>query len=152
MKETSKGFQEEHRFLSNFWPLETPLVDRGIEYATIEHFYQALKFTDDEMRRTIANHPLKGLKAFVRDFEDYYRDEHQNPEFRLRVMEYGLRHKFSDKNPNLKQKLVDTGDMMLVEYNTWNDIFWGVGLKSGIGSNHLGKLIMKIREEIINGL
>lgn len=39
----------------------------------------------------------------------------------------------------------------ITEGNYWNDKFWGVCLKSNQGQNHLGKLLMNIREEIENG-
>jgi predicted NAD-dependent protein-ADP-ribosyltransferase YbiA (DUF1768 family) len=43
------------------------------------------------------------------------------------------------------QKLLDTGTQTLVEGNWWGDVFWGVC--KGVGSNHLGKLLMKLRKE-----
>ena len=46
----------------------------------------------------------------------------------------------------VRRKLLETGDRYLVE-NSWRDDFWGWGLK-GDGRNELGKLWMKIREEI----
>lgn len=56
-----------------------------------------------------------------------------------------LRIKFSD--PMLRQQLVDTGDAELVEGNAWNDTFWGVSLKTGMGKNWLGRLLMQVRDE-----
>lgn len=144
--ETSNGFQDEYRFLSNFWPLETPIVRGGLSFATTEHFYQAMKFTHGWLIEAVATHPTKGLKAFVAEHEAFIRDDWD--EIRLQVMEYALRHKFSEKNPILRQKLIDTEGVELIEYNTWKDIFWGVGLKSKIGKNNLGKLLMKIRESL----
>ena len=46
-----------------------------------------------------------------------------------------------------KQKLIDTGDIELVEVNSWGDTFYGVC--NGVGENHLGKLLMKIRKELV---
>ena len=66
------------------------------------------------------------------------------------IMETGLRYKFSKHNPKLRQNLLDTNGIELVEYNYWNDVFWGVCKKTEVGENHLGKLIMKIREEVDN--
>ena len=57
-----------------------------------------------------------------------------------------LRAKFA--NPELKEKLIATGDVELVEGNHWNDTYWGVC--NGIGKNMLGKLLMQVREEIKN--
>jgi ribA/ribD-fused uncharacterized protein len=64
---------------------------------------------------------------------------------RLKVMEYGLREKFL-KNDDLKELLLQTGNEELVEGNWWGDVFFGVC--KGVGENHLGKLLMKIRDEI----
>ena len=47
---------------------------------------------------------------------------------------------------NFAQKLLKTGNQELVEGNTWNDTYWG--RCKGRGSNHLGKILMRIREEI----
>ena len=35
----------------------------------------------------------------------------------------------------------------IVEGNTWGDVFWGVC--NGIGENHLGNILMDVRDEII---
>ena len=49
-------------------------------------------------------------------------------------------------NPNLAKRLLDTGDEELIEGNDWNDIFWGVC--NGKGENNLGKILMRIRNEL----
>ena len=48
--------------------------------------------------------------------------------------------------PELKQKLLETGNTELVEGNTWGDTFWGV--YNVEGENILGRLLMKVREEL----
>ena len=50
------------------------------------------------------------------------------------------------QNPDLLQKLLDTGDAHLEETNTWKDTFWGVC--KGEGQNNLGKILMSVREEL----
>jgi hypothetical protein len=62
---------------------------------------------------------------------------------RLGVMEALLREKF--KNGALMAKLQATHPHELVEGNTWGDRFWGVS--EGQGENHLGRLLMLIRDE-----
>ena len=57
-----------------------------------------------------------------------------------------LRRKFSI--PYLRDLLLNTENATLIEGNTWNDTFWGIDLKTGKGQNHLGKLLMEIREEL----
>jgi ribA/ribD-fused uncharacterized protein len=66
-------------------------------------------------------------------------------EIRLEIMEKIVRAKFW-QNPHLARKLVATGDQKLVEGNRWNDTFWGVC--RGVGENHLGKILMRVREEL----
>ncbi len=56
-----------------------------------------------------------------------------------------LRAKFSD--PRLAAALVATGTAELVEVNTWDDGYWGVC--AGQGNNHLGRLLMALRAELL---
>ena len=63
-------------------------------------------------------------------------------EVKIEVMREVLRCKFS-QNPDLKAKLIATGDAELIEGNNWNDRFWGVC--RGVGQNHLGRLLMELR-------
>jgi predicted NAD-dependent protein-ADP-ribosyltransferase YbiA (DUF1768 family) len=58
-------------------------------------------------------------------------------------MEEILRMKFADER--LRDKLTSTAPVELVEGNWWGDTFWGVC--KGVGENHLGRLLMKIRDE-----
>ena len=62
-------------------------------------------------------------------------------------MEDIVRAKFT-QNQELKQQLIGTGDAYLEEGNTWHDTCWGVDLKTGEGQNHLGKILMKVRQEL----
>lgn len=63
------------------------------------------------------------------------------------IMEEIVRAKFT-QNQELKAQLLSTGDAILIEGNTWNDRYWGVDVRSGVGKNHLGKILMKIRLEL----
>ncbi len=62
-------------------------------------------------------------------------------------MNFAIREKFKDEN--LAELLKLTGDAKIVEVNLWKDTFWGVF--NGKGENHLGKILMKVRDEI-NGI
>jgi len=55
--------------------------------------------------------------------------------------------KFS-QNTELKKRLLSTGNEHLEEGNTWGDKIWGT--VNGIGENRLGKILMRIREELRN--
>lgn len=132
-------FDGEYRFLSNFWPCE--IVYEGITYPSTEHYYVAMKTTDPELRKQASLVSTSGkVKKFGRmlvlrpDWDDV----------KLQVMEYALRQKFS--KPELRAMLIATGDAELIEGNWWKDVYWGVC--DGVGQNHLGRLLMKIRKEI----
>jgi ribA/ribD-fused uncharacterized protein len=149
---TENGFREEFSFLSNFTYFDKPMVLHREVYTfvfkTNEHFYQACKFQDFDMIAEVGNHPSKGLKKFINSKKSEWRKDWDD--IKLNIMRVGLKYKFSDHNPKLKQMLLDTGDIELVEYNYWNDKFWGVCKKTEEGENHLGKLLMEIRDNLRN--
>ena len=61
------------------------------------------------------------------------------------VMYDALKAKFTQHN-ELAVLLLETGNKKLIEH-TENDAYWGDG-GDGTGKNRLGKLLMKIREEL----
>ena len=137
-------FQGEHRWLSNFGFFETPLIYQGMAYLTNEHFYVAMKTKDVSIRKQVSDHNLKGLKKFGNTFQ--LRDDWESVKFD--VMLHGLRYKFSENNPKLRQQLIATGDEHIQEGTWWNDRVWGIDLKTGIGENNLGRLLMQVRDEL----
>lgn len=134
------GFNKEYRFLSNFYPA-TVEYD-GLEYSSTEHAYQAAKTEDAAQRRRIreAQKPgdAKRLGKQVKMRTDW-------EQIKVGVMKDLVRQKFTN-HKELKEKLLATGDAHLEETNTWNDTFWGVC--KGKGQNHLGKILMEVREEL----
>jgi hypothetical protein len=136
-------FRDEYAFLSNFYPTVGVRYDGGI-YPTSEHAFQASKTTDEELRRKIMIQPSPGAaKRMGRTIT--LREEWVDEMFRCKQMYIILKDKFSIGD--LKRKLLNTGDALLIEGNYWGDSFWGVNLKTGIGENHLGKLLMKVRRD-----
>lgn len=144
INKTTEGFRGEYSFLSNFTRFETPMLYGGDTYITNEHFYQAMKFKERAYRTDISNRPSKGLKETVNKNKLLWREDWDD--IKVDVMRYGLAYKFSDNNPLLLQKLLNTKGVELVEYNWWNDKFWGVCSKTGVGDNMLGRLLMEIRD------
>ena len=61
-------------------------------------------------------------------------------------MLWGVREKFKT-HPDLAAQLLATDPQELVEGNHWKDTYWGVC--DGIGQNNLGKILMIVRDEII---
>lgn len=128
-----------YRWLSNFWPV--PVKLDGLEYPTTEHAFQAAKTLDPKQRFLISaltdpgRAKQAGKKVTLRANWE---------QIKISVMRELLVQKFAI--PELRERLLNTKDMILIEGNYWNDTFWGVC--KGVGENHLGKLLMEIREEI----
>lgn len=139
-------FENEFEFLSNFSKSE--IILDGIIYPTVEHFFQAMKTEDPIQRAEIAAAPTPG-KAKRLGRKVQLRSDWE--EVKEQIMENGLRLKFAD--PELKAKLLATGDKYLEEGNTWHDNYWGVcyciDCQDIMGKNHLGKLLMKLRTEFM---
>lgn len=136
MSEQIDIFHGEHRFLSNFHP--SIIEVGGTLYPTAEHAYQAFKTFDTNERIAILEAPTPG-KAKRLGAKATLRSDWET--IKIDVMRLLLVRKFED--PELRQKLLDTGDAELIEGNTWGDTFWGVC--DGFGHNHLGKSLMEVR-------
>lgn len=132
-------FRGEYKWISNFG--ESLITFGEKTYATTEHFYQAMKATTEEDHEHVRTASTPG-RSKRRGQKIKLREDWE--EVKLSVMEQALRRKF--QIPELRKKLLATKQQHLVEGNTWGDGFWGVC--DGDGLNHLGRLLMDIREEI----
>lgn len=137
-------FDGEFAFLSNFY--HSPISDGEITYPTVEHYFQAMKTPSVEEAVGIAAAPTPGrAKRLGRHCT--LRPDWEN--IKIDVMRDALRLKFAI--PELREKLLATGDEELCEGTTWHDRFWGIctcDRCGGRGENHLGQLLMEIRKEI----
>ncbi len=138
-------FDGDYSFLSNFHPCEVGFVfEHGGEvqeyvFNSTESAFQAMK-CPSRAKEFVNLNPSQakrlGRKVQLRpDWEL----------FKLEAMKICLVSKFG-YHKELADKLLATGDRDLVEGNYWNDEFWGVSWKGG--QNHLGKLLMEVREGI----
>jgi ribA/ribD-fused uncharacterized protein len=116
----------------------------GVVYPTNEHAYQAAKSLDPAEREFVRTRvsPNMAKKAGRRNVT--LRADWE--QVKLKIMEDLVRQKFQD--PELKKQILSTGTAELIEGNWWNDTFWGVC--NGKGENHLGRILMKVREELKN--
>ena len=143
MTDSIKGFQGDNRFLTNFYPCN--VIFEGLSYKSSEAAYQANKSLDNLVRQEFCSLDArearrKGQSIKIRsDWEDD----------KLNVMYRILRSKFT-QDSGLKFKLLSTGDAYLEETNYWHDTFWGV--YNGKGENHLGRLLMVVRDELREGI
>ena len=113
-----------------------------IAWPTVEHYYQAMKFDDPEFRDEIRGIPspmTAKQHAYTRPPREGWEEE------RDEVMMIGLRAKFS-QHEDLRRVLLETGDAIIIE-DSPIDSYWGCG-SDGLGENMLGKMIMRIRDEI----
>jgi ribA/ribD-fused uncharacterized protein len=134
-----------HREFSNFaaFPIELD----GLRWPTTEHYYQAQKFTDEELRQKIrkAEKPIIAKKlaekhrANIRPDWDAVKDD---------VMYRAVKCKF-EAHAELRDLLLATGQEDIVEAAP-TDYYWGVG-REGTGQNKLGKIIERIRAELRAG-
>lgn len=133
------SFKGKYFFLSNFF--EAPVIYDGITYLNNEAAFQAQKTLNKEQRLDFAmlnpsQAKKKGRSISLRpDWE----------EIKINVMYEICKAKFT-QNENLKRSLLNTGNTELIEGNNWGDKIWGQ--VNGIGENNLGKILMKIREEL----
>ena len=142
-------FRRPHAYLSNF--RKSPVVYEGITYPTVEHAYQVAKTLDKEwrekvlaMRRADYAKQLSARRAFP-----MRPDWHQ---IKVGVMLGLLRQKFSD--PKRVALLLGTGTRLLIEGNWWGDEYWGMcegDEGEWRGENHLGRLLMQVRDELVGG-
>ncbi len=141
MVEKVMMFRGEYQFLSNMYAASFEWDGR--RYMNSEAAFQSAKTLDPKERDAFSD--MNGVVAkragkkvlLRRDWEDV----------KDGIMEEVVRAKFS-QNPILKEKLIATGDAELVEGNRWHDQYWGFDLMKGVGENHLGMILMKIRAEL----
>ena len=137
----SNFHEEGYAFMSNFY--EAEVAYGGLTYGSAEAAFQAQKcMTEDEKLPFTQVRPSrsKGMGRRVKLRPDW-------EEVKVGIMEEIVRAKF-DQHPELAERLLATGDKQLIEGNTWGDTCWGVDTRTGQGENHLGKILMKIREEL----
>lgn len=131
-------FRNEYWFLSNMFPCEMRV--NGLVFTCAESCYQSFKTTDPELRKKFQG--LNGFEAKKLGRKIPLRKDWFS--IRLEVMECVVKVKFK-QHPELFRKLMAIKEP-IVEDNTWKDTFWGK--YNGVGNNHLGKILMNIRDEI----
>ncbi len=140
------SFRGENYFLSNFYPLQRPIVYGWMVARTSEHFFAALKTVDDSLREWIlqADTPQKaksrGRAVVLRHDWDTGFDK--------TAMHLALILKFS-ANDDIRSRLIATGNKVLIEGNWWHDNYWGdcgcIKCSTIQGQNNLGILHTYVR-------
>ena len=139
-------------FIESPWHYLSPFsahqikVDEKI-YPTLEHAYQAMRLKSDEQRSKVQNCPSPleawrlGQKYKINPnnlVSDYDKTELMERLMRLKLKQH----------PDIAAVLLESGGRGLHKvFGT--DYFWGTG-HDGSGQNIMGKLWMKLRDELVN--
>lgn len=146
-------FKGEYAFLSNFYMAD--FAWRNEIYPSAEHAFSAAKgwYMLDFQPAKVAQYDInvrnaptpgaaKGLGRRLRIDVDAW------DAAKVQVMREIVHAKFKEV-PGLAGQLINTGAMLLVEGNDWNDTFWG--RCGGKGFNTLGAILMEERGYWLRG-
>jgi N-glycosidase YbiA len=124
---------------------DTVLV--GNQWTTVEHYYQAHKFSGTKFEHLMAQiqaAPTPELAAKIG----------RNPAYQIHpdwdrgkceLMYRAVWQKFST-HLDIQQILLDTLDAEIIE-DSPVDYFWGCGIEKN-GANHLGRILMRVRADL----
>jgi ribA/ribD-fused uncharacterized protein len=126
---------------SNFHP-SVVVVDNK-PWATVEHYYQAMKSLDGSEQERVRQAATPGQSKKIGQTIVLRPDWEQ---VKYEIMLKALRIKF-EKDP-LRALLISTGDRVIYEDSPYDKI-WGTGVlgEIGTGTNLLGKALMQVRGE-----
>jgi ribA/ribD-fused uncharacterized protein len=121
-----------------------PINIKGVVWPTSEHYFQSQKSEDPFIQKEILKAATPRIAADLgRAINENFRKDWD--QIRDQVMYEAVYAKFT-QHQVLKDLLLSTGDALLVEH-TRRDNYWGDG-GDGSGQNMLGKILMRVREEL----
>lgn len=136
---------DDYGCFSNFSP--HPIDLHGTHWSTVEHYYQAQKFVgtpDAVVIPVIHAAPTpEQAAALGRSRTRTVRSDWE--QVKTQVMHIAVLTKFLT-HTDIQAILISTGDRLIVE-NSPTDCYWGCG-GDKTGQNHLGKILMSVRQEI----
>lgn len=152
-----KEFQGENSLFSNFW--FAPAKYDDVVYPTREHAYQASKAFPSFQILVVdktGKEMLVNYRQAILDCKKPWEAKRLGRRAKLRpnweVVKYSTMYEIVldcfIRNPEMKRKLLGTGDDILQEGNRWGDTDWGIDLGTGKGENNLGKILMLVRGKL----
>lgn len=136
------GFFGPYRFLSNFYVCDVHVF--GVTWKSSEHAYQAAKTKEPDEVVAILKAETPG-KAKTLGKSVTFRTDWMK--LRDQLMFEIVRAKFA-QNAEIRSLLFATGNKNLVEANDWGDTYWGCEEVTRYGKNHLGRILVFVRDEL----
>lgn len=139
-------------WLGNMSPF--PIEWEGKTWRTSEALFQALRFSDEEIREKIREQKSPMAAKMVTKPVKHLKTIEVASEQDIENMKLCIKLKI-EQHPELKQQLVETGDRLIVEDVTsrgarGTNLIWGAMLKDDEwqGQNVLGKIWMELRKQL----
>ncbi|GGA65707.1 swarming motility protein [Neiella marina] len=125
--------------------VERPFELDGMTWLTIEHYFQAMKFSDEELRQRI-NQAASAEQAAKIGSKWYRRPRADWKKIQTVVMTRAV-YVSAKTYPEVAQALLESLGQTLIENDAY-DYFWGCG-RDKRGENQYGQVLMKVREKLI---
>jgi N-glycosidase YbiA len=120
----------------------------GKYWPTVEHYFQAQKFAGTEQEELVRRARTPGdAKSLGRSYYVPLRTDWEIVKDEL--MYRAVSRKFQT-HKGIRERLISTGQEEIIE-NAPGDYYWGCGA-DGSGQNKLGKILMRVRDELANQL
>lgn len=142
--------------LSNLYEPTSPIYIDGKAWPTVEHYFQAMKFSTDPAYQEAIRQAVSPKRATDRMASGKLakkmgasREHPIRPDwdsYRLEVMKKALREKFTQDDDLYKLLVEETGNRTLQE-NSPSDSYWGLG-RNGKGQNQMGRLLQQLRQDL----
>lgn len=162
---TIDSFTGPYAWLSNFYPspIMAEVYGKVRQFPTGEHYYHALKINAVPFDRNTqsTNELMEYIENFLSQMETADtpgKSKRLGRSLNIDTTVWDRKafffmietsRKKYGQNPELAQRLVDTGQAVLIEGNNHGDKIWGV--VNGEGLNLLGEALMIVREELRQG-
>ncbi|GAB3106172.1 NADAR family protein [Aestuariicella hydrocarbonica] len=133
---------DDTELLGTYYPLSFTL--EGVEWPTVEHYFQAMKFEDSQYREKIraATSPKQARKLGRNRFK---RPRPDWKSIRTTIMTRAV-YTRCKTHTQAYQALMDTDAKKIVESSSY-DYFWGCG-RDRLGHNHYGVILTKVRDKL----
>lgn len=118
----------------------SPITINGVVWASVENYYQSRKAKTEKEADLFLTYSPSDAKKMGRRVEIREDWDKLKETFMLTVLVV----KFNQ--PAWKQRLLDTEEELIVEWNNWGDKYWGVDIRSFEGQNRLGEILMEVRK------